>query len=212
MGRPAIDHTGERHGMYTVIERDYSAPSGSGQNAMWRCRCDCGREFTRSSAELRKLKSCGCLLRTMHQTHGGTGTRLYNVWISMLRRCKNPKDKTWSCYGGRGITVCKEWEDFETFREWAISAGYDKNAPRGKTTLDRIDNSKGYRPDNCRIVSQKVQCNNTRRNRRITWRGETKTLAEWSDELGIAYSCLTYRYERGEQGDRLFRPSRKQKA
>lgn len=110
-------------------------------------------------------KSCGCLLkdalRERRPKHGKTGTRLYKVWSSMKRRCYIRSHKDYDRYGGRGILVCDEWKtDFQAFYEWSIANGYDETAPRGQCTIDRIDNDKGYSPDNCRWVDIKTQCNN----------------------------------------------------
>lgn len=89
------------------------------------------------------------------------GSRLHIVWRSMNQRCYNPNKKSYPRYGGRGITVCDEWRnDFQAFYEWAIANGYDENADRYQCTIDRIDNDKGYSPDNCRWVDMKVQNNN----------------------------------------------------
>jgi hypothetical protein len=87
----------------------------------------------------------------------------------MNQRCSNPSDKNYNRYGGRGISVCDEWrEDFQAFYEWAIANGYDETAPVGECTIDRIDNDKGYAPDNCRWVDLKTQQNNKSNNRKVT--------------------------------------------
>lgn len=158
------DMTGQKFGRLTVIYR-----SGSNQCGMatWFCKCDCGGGCVVPGAALRKgnTKSCGCLhdecARERMTIHGKSHTRLSAIWASMKQRCYNPSNKNFDRYGGRGITVCDEWrEDFQTFRDWAISNGYDENAPVGKCTIDRINNDKGYSPDNCRWVDMKVQNNN----------------------------------------------------
>jgi len=165
-----IDLTGQRFGRLVVLERARAARHG--ESAKWLCHCDCGKEKIVSGKLLRRgdTRSCGCLhseeLREMSITHGLSKTRLYCVWSSMKDRCYRPACKSYPNYGGRGITVCPEWlHDFAAFRDWAMSHGYDESVPCGTCTLDRIDNDKGYSPENCRFVSMKVQ-NNNRRPRR----------------------------------------------
>lgn len=106
--------------------------------------------------------------------------RLNYLYQNMKLRCNRP------VYKQRGITVCKEWlEDFHAFKLWALQNGY-----KDDLTLDRIDNNKGYYPGNCRWVTMKVQNNNRSNNRLITYKGQTKTLTQWSDELGIKKTTL----------------------
>lgn len=117
---------------------------------------------------------------------------LYWVYYAMIQRCYMANCKQYFRYGGRGIRVCREWlEDKTSFYKWAIEQGY-----REGLTLDRIDNDKGYSPENCRWVDYKVQGNNTRRNHLITYKGQTKTMKQWSEELGINYSTLRNRLNR----------------
>lgn len=158
------DLTGQRYNRLIVIAREGTNRFGA---STWRCRCDCGNTtvVARSSLLSGGTKSCGCwhknYVETQLTTHGKKGTRLYMVWKAMNQRCNNPKHKSYPRYGGRGITVCDEWKnDFQAFYDWAMTTGYDENAPKGQCTIDRIDNDKGYSPDNCRWADMKIQVGN----------------------------------------------------
>ena len=121
--------------------------------------------------------------------HGLYHTKLHGVWNSMKQRCVNPNHIGYENYGGRGITVCREWEEFLPFYIWSINNGYQDGL-----TLDRIDNSLGYCPENCRFVDRIEQNNNTRRNILITANGKTMTLPQWSRETHIKQTTLYRRY------------------
>ena len=109
----------------------------------------------------------------------------------MKQRCYNPNDKSYSHYGGRGITVCKEWLDsYSTFMEWACANGYKTEDSFHYYTVDRIDVNGDYCPSNCRIIDKKKQNDNTTRTIYITYNGETHTLKEWSEITGILYHTL----------------------
>lgn len=125
----------------------------------------------------------------MNFKHGGKGTRLYRIWQAMKTRCLNPNFERFSDYGGRGITICEEWEnDFQSFHDWSMKNGYSDDL-----TIDRIDNDGNYEPSNCRWVTNEVQLNNSRQCNFIEFNGETHNMTEWSKILGIPRYVLSNR-------------------
>jgi hypothetical protein len=140
------------------------AERGNDRRRRWLCSCDCGGDTTTDTYKLKSgnTQSCGCLRRDTardgHLLHGGKGTRLYNIWKNARQRCRNPKATDFKLYGGRGINFCTEWDDFATFKEWALLNGYTE-----ELTLDRIDPDGNYYPENCRWATWKEQRQNQRR-------------------------------------------------
>lgn len=125
----------------------------------------------------------------MTVTHRMTKTATYTTWRGMVERCTNPKNNHWHIYGARGISVCARWRSFENFLA-------DMGPRPDGMTLDRIDNSRGYEPGNCRWATPAQQSRNTERNVWIDWDGRRKTLKDWAADLGIAHRALTYRLRR----------------
>lgn len=125
------------------------------------------------------------------RTHGDFGTRLYRIWAAMKRRCNNKNCPEYPRYGGAGISYDPNWETYEGFRDWARSHGYSD-----KLTLDRIDNSKGYFPDNCRWADWETQQNNRTNNLVITKNGVRIKTKEAADILEISLSAFYARMER----------------
>ena len=139
-----------------------------GKEKYYMCHCECGNKKIVRASNLTtgNTRSCGCIkkqkngIENSNYKHGLSNTRLYVIWSSMKQRCQNPKATEYSCYGGRGIRVCPEWEnDFKTFYTWAINNGYS-----GELTIDRIDVNGDYKPANCRWIPQKEQYKNIQRN------------------------------------------------
>lgn len=188
------DISNQKFGNLTVIRR------GNRKNGTyWLCKCSCGneKEVLYGNLVSGRVISCGCVGKekrlSARKTHGDSKTRLYNIWIMMKKRCLNEKEKAYKNYGKRGIVVCDEWiNSYEEFKKWAISNGYKENL-----TLDRINNNGNYEPSNCRWADRKVQGNNTRSNVRISLFGETKTLAQWCEELSVSYKTVEQRRIRG---------------
>ena len=183
-----VDLTGHTYGRWTVIRRD----ANKGPITSWLCRCECGTERVVRGCSLRtgKSVSCGCYVRELNTVHGLAGTKTNSSWRSMMLRCHDPADDSYARYGGAGIRVCAEWHDF---RRFAADMGL---CPPGHQ-IDRIDNSKGYEPSNCRWVTVKQQQNNRSSNRRITFRGETLTMQQWTERLGFKKTLIKDRLEHG---------------
>lgn len=134
--------------------------------------------------------------------------KLYRIWAGMKHRC-NTKDTTrreYKNYAGKGISYCDDWELYENFYSWALASEYEDGL-----TLDRINPSGDYCPDNCRWLTRKEQNNNKSNNIIVDYQGEEITLGELSERIGIKYYVLYKRYSKGDRGDRLIRPIEKNK-
>lgn len=158
----------------------------------WLCRCSCGREIIVRTADLTKghTKSCGCLRLDRTSTHKLSNSPVYDIWVSMIRRCTNPKCKNYRLYGGRGITVCDEWLQFPPFHKWMLEQGYTRGL-----SIDRIDNDKGYCPENCRVTTMRVQQQNRRNSITVEYKNERKALIEFSRTFNIPYQTMYYRHK-----------------
>lgn len=200
---PVKDLTGLTFGYLKVLER---AGANKNKNATWLCQCVCGNEVVRIGSNLHNRPnrpgnaSCGCahgeaLLEGRERLglshHGMSDTRPFRIWRGMRSRCLNVTDKDFPNYGGRGITVCKEWQSsFENF--WKdMSETYQDNL-----TLDRMNNEKGYSKENCRWATVQEQSNNTRLN-------------VWIDtpdgKMTVSQAAIFYKIERVTLDARIFR-------
>lgn len=196
-GGKILDLTGQKYNRLTAIKM---VERNSSNKVQWLCKCDCGNLVKVTTCHLRSghTKSCGCYNLessiTANITHGGTGTRLYNIWCDIKKRCLNEKYWCYNRYGGRGIKMCKDWKnDFTSFRDWSITHGYADDL-----TIDRINNDGNYEPDNCRWVTRAIQNNNTSKNHIITVNGVSKNIAQWSKYMGITRYRIDSAYKRGE--------------
>lgn len=217
----ALDLTGMRFGRLTVIDRapNIVGPAGC-SSTRWKCICDCGNTTTVKTSNLRmgETKSCGCYAidtrrknGSKRKIHGGFGTRLYNIYYKMIDRCCNKKSHAYKSYGERGICICDEWmgkDGFVKFMEWSLKNGY-KNG----LSIDRIDNNRGYSPENCRWATPKEQQNNRRCNVFLAVNGKTHTIAEWSRISGINVATLYNRHKAGwDDYDVIYKPVDRRKA
>ena len=184
----SINIDGQKFGRLTAIRR---IPRIKGEKpSRYLFRCDCGKEIVliMGGVVFGTTTSCGCYHKEMvsarFKKHGASTTPEYRIWVHMRQRCSNPNDQDWADYGGRGITVCPEWEDFAVFLK---DAG---PRPTPKHSIDRIDCNGNYEPGNIRWVLFKVQANNKRSNVYVTHNDITLTISEWADRTGLPYMVL----------------------
>ena len=198
-----VDITGKYFGRLTILRKVDNDKWG---HIRYLCRCKCKNEkiVLKNDLESGRTKSCGCLQKellvfrsTKHgHTPKGQWSPIYRSWKNMVQRCTNPKNKDYLNYGGRGITVCKQWMEFSNFLE-----DMGENWGPG-LTLDRINNEKGYYKKNCRWATRNIQNRNSRHNRLITHNGKTQCMAAWAEEIGIFYNTLVCRFKRGWSPER----------
>ena len=204
----AIGMAGKRFGRLLVMAR---VGTLRGQ-VLWFCRCDCGGTIETTGHEIRKgsTRSCGCLMRehqsrlTGKRTHGQSkvNSGAYKSWVSLRNRCENPNNVDYPRYGGRGITVSDEWKTFERFREdmGERPAGY---------SIERKDVNGPYAAWNCEWATSKSQGRNRRNTVFIKYRGDCKTLSEWSEELGLDRTTIHKRLRNGAAPEEALAPSKR---
>jgi hypothetical protein len=200
---------GERIGGVTVLGEAERVVAKSGQALRrWRVRCDCGVEFVSGAVRVRlgralRCKACSNALRTKHgcaATRGHRASNEYELWVNLKSRCKNPNNKDWDKYGGRGITLCERWESFENF---LADMG---PRPSRAHSVERKDNEKGYGPENCIWATTDVQASNRRNSRLLTHDGITLTLTEWSRRIGMSHTALRIRLRTLSIAEALTKP------
>lgn len=180
------DLTGKQFGNWKVLYRNGSTPNKA---AIWRCKCLlCGAESDVVGASLyngRSTKCRACVPRqTLKKPH--RNEKIYTIYSGMMQRCYNKNNSHYPIYGGRGISVCDEWfKNPDAFFEWAFENGYQTGL-----SIDRIDNSKGYSPENCRWVAPCAQAQNRRMNVYVTYNNYQLCLAEACRQANISYNAL----------------------
>lgn len=194
--KPITDLSGKRFGKLTVID---IAEHIKGKHIKWRCVCDCGTEIITAGVYLTNGKKthCGCGKSFSYRL---AYPRIYSIWLNMKDRCTNVNNNHYKDYGGRGITICQEWQDdFETFCKWSLENGYNDDL-----SIDRISVNGNYEPSNCRWITMFDQMANTRKNVYVTYNGETKHLSEWCRIFNVTYTTMAYRLKNGYSVEEAF--------
>jgi hypothetical protein len=185
---------GSVFGRWTVVARNGSDKNGE---KMFDCVCSCGSRGTIQSSSLRRggskgCKSCAEKGNSKGKTHGLRYHPLYVVWKSMNTRCSNKKAERYKNYGGRGITVCDRW--LNSFPNFLKDMG---DRPSKSYSIDRIDNDKGYSPENCRWATRLEQANNRSVSKLLRWDGVEMTVTQWARKLDMKPATLKSRIRSG---------------
>lgn len=210
MGIAAFELEGRRFGKLVAIK--WLRKNG---DRVWKTRCDCGASRLVSTSLLMSGLCNACSVcsehsrREKHVIHGGARREkkhpLYSTWSGMKQRCNDPNHKEYKRYQLRGITVCERWSSFANFVEDVGSK------PSSKHTLERIDNDRGYEPGNVRWATMTEQGRNMRSNHIIEFRGRSKCLQDWANELKVEQSLLRYRLKHWGVERAFTTPVRKQR-
>ena len=201
---------GDSFGRLVVIGSEHKVRSSGAKKKLWVCSCECGSVISVETGNLNtgnttQCNGCAILSRADHRrTHGYSNysavsevkRKTYSTWRAMKSRCENPSVNGYKNYGGRGINVCDEWNDFECFLS---DMG---EPPTAGHSIDRVDNNKSYSKENCKWASRTEQANNKRNNRRITAFGETKNLNQWAESSGIKRETIARRINKGWSEER----------
>lgn len=196
--RKMADLAGHRFGRLVVL-RLTATPA----RRIWLCRCDCGEQRLVDTHRLQigHTTSCGCFKREKAaeslRTHGMRDSREYRIWCNMKERCYTTTRAHYPRYGGRGIQVCERWRG--SFENFYADLG---PCPSPKHSLEREDNEGHYQPTNCRWATPVEQARNKRDNRLLTFRGHTKCVTEWAEEIGMKVGTLHYRIQHGWSADK----------
>lgn len=182
-----IDRTGMKYHNLLVVKDAGKRWHTGRMRRFWHCLCDCGKSIEACGDTITIVKSCGCLnhLGIHSLLHGETGKREFNIWVNMRQRCYNESNPSYKNYGLRGIKVCDSWKN--SYESFISDIG---KVPSSKYTLDRIDSNGNYEPSNCRWTTMKEQQNNRTNNARFEYNGASKTVAQWSEELGFTYNRM----------------------
>ena len=204
MSKSKLLEKGQKFGRLTVIEldhiKDYKDKLGKiYHREYYKCICECGNFWVTEKSQLTTghCQSCGCLQKEANRTkpncHGMSKTKIYSIWSTMKDRCFREKCVDYKNYGGRGITIQKEWLDFKNFYEWAKNNGYKEGL-----TIERIDVNGNYEENNCTWIENALQSKNKTNSHYLTYNGKTKIIEDWAKEMNLKHgAAITSRLKLG---------------
>lgn len=185
---------GKRFGRLLVLGTEHK-----NDRWFWKCKCDCGNETIAYPNQVirGKTTTCGCgrskTFHDMHLKHGHSKERLYRIWKGIRKRCGNVNASHYAYYGERGISICREWDDYSVFRTWALLRGYGDTK-----TIERKDVNGDYCPENCTWIEPERQPENTRATIRVVINGDEKPVGQWADYFEIKRTTVYSRIRRGD--------------
>lgn len=192
----SMEWVGKKFNKLTVIEPIRYVDKRGKKHWFWLVECECGKRKIMRPRDIivESSVSCGCYGKTKsppNKTHNESHTRLHNIWLEMRRRCQKEYDPSYKRYGGRGITVCEAWENYEIFAKWARENGYAENL-----SIERKDVNKGYCPENCMWIPFSKQARNRTTTYWVEYQGDRMSLAEAAEKAGLPYKQVWYRINR----------------
>lgn len=214
-----MDLTGQRFGRLVALSHKIRLGKTGLPKTQWLCKCDCGNtnEINQYALTRGLTISCGCYHKEMtskaRTIHGLRHSRFYNIWCVMLSRTRNHSNNEYHNYGARGISVCDRWLTAENFKEdmYAKYLSHVSVFGEKNTSIERIDNEKGYSPENCKWATQLEQAQNKRNNVHYLVDGELLTKREISTRFKISINTLKMRIKKGWPVERMIVPPAKRR-
>lgn len=202
------ERIGQKFNRLTLLKA-YPPERGRARRGLFRCECGNKKEAQLNAVLYGSTKSCGCMVKEYYasgtvRSHGDHRSPEYRSWTGMKSRCLNPNDTSYDRYGGRGIAVCDWWA--ESYENFLADMG---RKPSPNHSIERIDNDGDYEPNNCRWASRHEQQANRSSSRLLTYKGETMTMLQWAERLGMSWTSLANRAKRGMTDEEIITTPRR---
>ena len=206
-------HIGDKIGQLIVLDKTRKVTSGWNRT-VFKCKCSCGNICYYPAMQLHPNKKCSNGVHRMKYIRpegldDKDFKKIYKTWLKIRSRCENHEDKDFPRYGGRGITLCNEWHNFNNFLDWYWKKSNHEILPFAKQSVDRINVNDDYSPQNCRLVDAITQANNRRSNTKTEIKGELLSLSEIARKYHFTMGAIDSRYESGKRGEDLISPLNK---